>query len=146
MHSRELPCFNVCFFQVSLFLANYLCWVSNNWNRESFNCCHLVLAKELDLQINWLLYLKVTFATILFVIIVKWPQDSKVFVVFIYVICPTLSKVVPLVLFTLPLLTIWSSHFAWPNVMLISDLNTQVSCINEARFCSFFAYSWMSSM
>ena len=51
-----------------------------------------------------------------------------------------------LVLFILPLLSMKGLHFARPNVMPMSELNTRVRCINGSLPCSFLAYSLMSSV
>ena len=50
MHGLELPCSHVGFFQVFSSPADYRRWVSDDWDSESVDCCHLVLARELAPQ------------------------------------------------------------------------------------------------
>ena len=52
------------------------------------------------------------------------------------------GRLIILVLFTLPLLTMRRPQFAKPNVMTMSELNTRVRCINEG--CP--AHSWHTGL
>ena len=50
MHGHELSCSYVDFFQVFFSPADYRRRVSDDWDSESVDCCHLVLTRELAPQ------------------------------------------------------------------------------------------------
>ena len=50
MYGHQLSCSYVSSFQVFPSLADYRRWVSDDWDNESIDCCHFVLAKELAPQ------------------------------------------------------------------------------------------------
>ena len=92
MHGLELPCSHVGFFQVFSSPADYHRWVSDVWDSDSLDCCHLILARELAPQnpLHSVFVLGGGVLAYIFVIIDKWLQDSKVVVALVYVIYLTL--------------------------------------------------------
>ena len=50
MHSHELSCSYVGFFQIFSSPGDYRRWVSDDRDSESVDCCHLVFARELASQ------------------------------------------------------------------------------------------------
>ena len=124
MLGHELPCSYVNFFQVFWSPADYPSWVSDDWDSKCADCCHFVFFQRASFSkpaslcfcvLRWLCSVTLCHCCRM---TARFQDNcsSRLF----YLSDPLIS----LVLFTLHLLTMRCLHFARPNVVPMSELNT----------------------